>query len=223
MERVCVFIDSGNFYHIVLKKLGIREIEFNFDGFTNFLVGERQIIKEGKRFYVATVREGRDNHENRRAMAHQTKLFTTLKKSNWEIKPSKLRTRKEIIKIDDRVYDYQKLLDLGIKEIRYERSREKGVDVKIAVDLMVGAIDNKYDTAILVSSDTDLFPAMDWVRNRYKNKKKIEYVGFSIPQEDDEKSTRPTNTMIYYSDIQRVLIETDLKPFITQTLFNKSN
>jgi uncharacterized LabA/DUF88 family protein len=54
--------------------------------------------------------------------------------------------------------------------------REQGTDVKIAVDIIVGAIDNQYDTAILVSSDTDLIPAIQYIR--YKGKK-LEYIGFS--------------------------------------------
>jgi len=54
--------------------------------------------------------------------------------------------------------------------------REKGTDVKIAVDLIVGAVDNLYDTAILVSSDTDLIPAIRYIK--YCGKK-LEYVGFS--------------------------------------------
>ena len=56
------------------------------------------------------------------------------------------------------------------------KPREKGTDVKIAVDLIVGAVDDEYDTAILISSDTDLIPALKYIR--YKNKR-IEYVGFS--------------------------------------------
>ena len=54
--------------------------------------------------------------------------------------------------------------------------QEKGVDVHIAVDLLTGAYDNHYDTAVLVSSDTDLIPAVHGVR---KKGKKIEYVGFA--------------------------------------------
>jgi len=54
--------------------------------------------------------------------------------------------------------------------------KEKGTDVKIAVDLVIGAADNYYDTAILVSSDTDLIPAIRYVKYR---KKKLEYVGFA--------------------------------------------
>lgn len=56
------------------------------------------------------------------------------------------------------------------------RPREKGVDVKIAIDMVVGAIDDLFDTAILVSSDTDLIPAVKYVRHKGK---RVEYVAVS--------------------------------------------
>jgi len=217
MERVCILIDSGNFYHLVLKKLGLRDTEFNFEGFATFLADGREIAHEGKRFYVGTVRERQDGHESKTAMENQTKLFSDLMRAgNWAIKTSKLRTRIEKLKIDDRVTNYKEIFKRGITEIEYQKSREKGIDVKMAVDLMVGSIDDKYDTAIVVSSDTDLVPAIDWVRKRQK--KKVEYIGFSIPcvnpKTGVDESTRPPKTMIYNSDVQRVLVESDMKPFI---------
>lgn len=211
-NRVCIFIDGGNFYHLVAKKLNFSELDFNFDEFVKFIIGERSLIKDGKRYYVGTVREKNDGHESLQAMSRQTKLFTNLIATNWVIKTSKLRTRVERIKIDKRVENFEKILAAGISEVIFSRSREKGIDVKIAVDLMAGAIDNKYDTAIIISSDTDLVPAIDWVRNRQH--KKVEYIGFSVPSEDEHNMTRPTKTLIYKTDIQRVLIEDDLKPFI---------
>ena len=73
-----------------------------------------------------------------------------------------------------------------------------------------------YDTAILVSSDGDLIPAVDWIRRR--RSKKVEYVGFSIEdQEDQSQSTRPLQSMINRSDIQRILVVSDIKPFIRLT------
>lgn len=217
-EKVSIFIDSGNFYHLVLKKLGLHELDFDFDGFVNMLANGRQITLEGKRFYIGTVREKQDGHESKKAMENQTKLFSELIKiGNWTINTSKLRTRTEKIIIDDRVAGYKQLLDKGVIQIEYSRSREKGIDVKIAVDLIAGAIDNKYDTAVIVSSDADLTPAIDWVRKHLQ--KKVEYIGFSLPQTTIHESTKPTKTMIYNSDIQRVLVESDIKPFIRKNLF----
>jgi len=190
-----------------------------FDKFAEFLVNGRKTIEQGKRYYIGTVMEKEGDLKSKEAMSKQTTLFSELKNNNWEIKTSKLKKRNEEITIDSRVADYENLLKLGIRKIRYERLREKGIDVKIATDLIVGAVDDKYDIAIVVSSDTDIVPAIDWVRNR--KKKTVEYVGFSIPDKiDDKKSTKPSFGLIDKTDIQRILVVSDLKPFIKETLFS---
>jgi len=62
-------------------------------------------------------------------------------------------------------------------KIMYDHKiREKGVDVKIAIDIVIDGIEDKYDTAIILSSDTDLIPAIKYVQSKGK---KVEYVGFS--------------------------------------------
>jgi len=215
-EKISIFIDGGNFHHLVIKTLAIQEINFDFDAFAEFLANDRIITNQGKRFYIGTVREKIGDIRSKRAMSRQTRFFTFLKLLNWEIKTSKLRKRKEKIVIDDRIHDYKKILKAGIKSITFERTREKGIDVKMATDLIAGSIDNKFSTAIIVSSDTDLIPAMDWVK--YRKHKKIEYVGFSIISRKND-TVRPSQGMITHSDIQRILVASDLKPFIK----NKSN
>lgn len=213
-KRVSIYIDGGNFYHLVLKKLDVDETDFNFEKFADFLANGRLIAELGKRFYIGTVSEKEGDARSREAMSKQNSLFTSLKKNDWEIKTSKLKKRKERIVIDDRVTGYKSILKRGVKEIIAERLREKGIDVKLATDLIVGAIDDKYDTAIVVSSDSDLIPAIDWVRLRMK--KTIEYVGFSIPDESDpEKSTNPLISLIAKTDIKRILIKSDIQQFIS--------
>ena len=63
--------------------------------------------------------------------------------------------------------------------------REKGVDVKIAVDLVSMACDKKLDTAILCSSDSDLQPAIAELRKR---KVEVVYLGFE---------TNPNKGLVY--------------------------
>lgn len=60
-------------------------------------------------------------------------------------------------------------VNLTRRDLKYEfdsqgkwvRSREKGIDVALAVGLVAGAIKNEFDTAIVFSSDTDLLPAVE--------------------------------------------------------------
>jgi hypothetical protein len=83
--------------------------------------------------------------------------------------------------------------------------------------LIVGAVDDQYDTAILVSSDGDLIPAVDWVRRRQR--KRVEYIGFSIEDKSGrDGNTRPLQGLISRSDIQRILVASDIKPFIRNTI-----
>lgn len=55
--------------------------------------------------------------------------------------------------------------------------KEKGVDVRIAVDLVASACDKAYSQIILCSSDSDLQPAVKEAKNR---KIQIVYLGFEI-------------------------------------------
>jgi len=81
---------------------------------------------------------------------------------------------------------------------------EKGVDVKIAVDLLVGAYENLYDDAVIISSDTDLIPVMEKVK---KLGKTIEYIGFGH---------EPSLALQTFATISRLLIKDELEPFIYQ-------
>ena len=53
---------------------------------------------------------------------------------------------------------------------------EKGVDVHIAVAILFAAYENLADRIILVSSDTDLIPA---IVKAHEKGKIVEYIGFS--------------------------------------------
>ena len=216
-ERVQIFIDGGNFYHLALKRLGLQDGQFDFNALALFLANGRIISDMGKRLYVGTISERADDPRSTFAMARQRALFSHLKSDHWEMKTSTLKSRIEELVIDGRVKDFKRLLKAGIRRIQFQRFREKGIDVKLATDLITAAMDNRYDTAIVVSSDADLIPAIDWVRHRAK--KKVEYVGFSIPDPDDEQnSVKPLLSLIKKTDALRALVESDLRRFTVKKM-----
>ncbi len=47
--------------------------------------------------------------------------------------------------------------------------REKGIDVELALDFVIGAIYGNYDIGIIFSHDTDLIPAIEKVRDPARN------------------------------------------------------
>src|SRR5205807_178804 len=69
-----------------------------------------------------------------------------------------------------RAYQFGYLLKSG------HTYHEKGVDEYIAVAILVAAYENLADRIILVSSDTDLIPAINKAQEKGKV---VEYVGFS--------------------------------------------
>ena len=69
--------------------------------------------------------------------------------------------------------DGDKCKKCGAQDLHFQ---EKGVDVRMAIDLIVDSYESKVDQMILLSSDTDLLPAINMV---VMKKKRLVYVGFS--------------------------------------------
>ena len=66
--------------------------------------------------------------------------------------------------------------------------------------MVIGAFEDRYDTAILVSSDTDLIPAIKYLRHK---KKKLEYIGFShAPSYGLIKNANKTK-LLSYEDVEQ--------------------
>lgn len=175
-NRVFIIIDGSNFYHR-LKELELKNLlNFDYEKLTQFLLGKRNLVL--RKYYIGAIREERNNPKSRELMKNQRKLLGKLQKEGWQIGFGHM-----------------------LKEDGYH---EKGVDVLIAVDLLIGAYENSYDIAILISSDTDLIPALEKVRSM---KKQVEYIGFSH---------KPSYGLITHSDVRRLLTKEDLLPFFVE-------
>jgi len=175
-ERVAVYIDGSNFYNYLKdKEINFpKGVKFDFKKFVDYLISDRDCTS--KRYYTGVFRNIDKTERSEKLVRGQQKFLTNIKNDSFTIK------RGRIMPIGG-VY------------------KEKGTDVKIAIDLVIGAVDNHYDTAILVSSDTDLIPAIRYVK--YKNKK-IEYVGFAhFPSLGIQK----------YANLSRLLLPEDIKRF----------
>ena len=173
-ERVFVIIDGNNFYHR-LKELGLKNLlSFDYERFSQFLIGKRKLVL--KKYYIGAIREDRNNPKSKELRKNQRILLGRLQKQSWQIGFGHM--------------------------LKTDRYHEKGVDVLMAVDLLVGAYENLYDIVILITSDTDLIPALEKVRSKGK---KIEYIGFSH---------NPSHALITHSDVRRLLIKDELNNFV---------
>jgi uncharacterized LabA/DUF88 family protein len=80
--------------------------------------------------------------------------------------------------------------------------KEKGVDVRMALDIYKLANDNLYDKALIISSDSDLIPAIELVK--MTGDKMVEYIGFS---------NRPCLELMRKCHSKRILNYSYLKQF----------
>ena len=157
-KKAIVFIDGGNFYFKLKEmsqKLGKRYslLDFRFKDFCKWLVGENKFVEI--RYYLGAIRRENNNEKSEIMYANQQKLFRKLQSQNIVV------VLGQLIKHPDKTY------------------HEKGVDVRLAVEMIRFARENKYDTAYLISSDTDLVPAVEEVKTFGKE---VLYVGFPSNQ-----------------------------------------
>ncbi|HEY4483345.1 MAG TPA: NYN domain-containing protein [Candidatus Paceibacterota bacterium] len=183
-EVVAIYIDGSNTYQR-LKEMGVPEApkRFNFSAFVQHLVGERMLVS--KRYYIGIVKNFENSEKGDKMVKGQQKFLEGLRTEGFEVKSGRI------------------MYDGG-------RIREKGVDVKLSVDLVIGAVDDLYDTAIVISSDTDLIPAIKYVRKA--KGKAVEYIGFGA---------NPSIGMIKECSAPRIFAKTDLMQFQTNAPQNK--
>jgi uncharacterized LabA/DUF88 family protein len=175
-NKVAVFIDGSNFYYKLRdKEVGISNtIKFDYAGLASWLSRDRVIVFKG--YYIGVVRAKPENKKGQKLRQEQQRLFSHLGHQKFDIK------RGYLMKSNDKYH-------------------EKGVDVHLATDLLVGAYENQYNTAILLSSDTDLIPAIEKVKSLGKT---VEYIGFAH---------RPSLALQKYASLSRLLIKDELMPF----------
>ncbi|MEK6848211.1 MAG: NYN domain-containing protein [Nanoarchaeota archaeon] len=147
-KKSLVQFDGSNFYNKVKKILPqVHLTNFDYHGLAKLLVkgDELHVV-----YYFGEIRQYEGNKKSEMLYSNQQKLCTHLRNQNIEIK-------------------------LGSLLMSDGKFHEKGVDVQIAVDIVRGSIKNEYDKFYLISSDTDLLPAIQTTKDENKE---IIYVGF---------------------------------------------
>lgn len=162
MSKTVLVIDGENFLHKieeVLQQVGeieglAQSVDIDFNKlFSQSLKG---IKLSRKIFYGAKLHFNDDTpKKSQELISAQRRLINNLTRQSFEfVMAGNVRGQK-----------------VGNKTV----FREKGVDVRIAVDLISWACDNEIKTVVLCSSDSDLQPAIKEARKRGTE---IIYLGF---------------------------------------------
>ncbi|MBW8002370.1 MAG: NYN domain-containing protein [Planctomycetes bacterium] len=176
-ERVQIFIDASNLFKSVAEDCGGQRLDIG--KFADLLSNKRKMVRIY--YYVSTLDATLPG--NKEKAAGQQRFINAIREIPYlTVTTSKLRYKK--IEVDDT----SKLVPF-----------EKGVDIRIASDILTGALRNCYDTAILVSGDGDFAPVLEEIK---RSGKQVENAAFPSSRSD---------ALINASDLYIELSAHDLK------------
>jgi len=159
--RVCVFIDGSNFYNACRQNLGRTDV--NLGAFAEMLVTPARTLV---RTYYYNCPLPPDADEQQRKS--QQRFFSALHRTPYlEVRLGKLVKREVVCRACGD---------------RYARYQEKGVDMRIGVDMLSAASKGLYDVAILVTGDGDLVEAVKAVKDLGRH---VELATFPIGRSDE--------------------------------------
>lgn len=182
-KRVFAFFDGINFYHNAKNNYGITNINF-FDISNNMLDLKKEKLKRIKYFNSPL-----NQQENSEAYALQQKFLgkvkstplTTVYLGNLVLRPLN-KIHINCINCGHQIADTIKCpkCNREVKNYQCKKITEKGVDVNLAVQMLLDAIEDKYDLALLFSADADFAPAIEYIVKKLK--KEVVYCRFPTPK-----------------------------------------
>ncbi len=181
--RVCVFIDGSNFYYACRENLGGRT-DVNFGSFASFLVGpSRDLVRTY--YYTAPLPPDHDEP----AKKNQQKFFSALQRVPYlELRLGKLVKR---------------ATDCPACGDHRDRYQEKGVDMRVGVDMLAGASRGLYEVAVLVSGDGDLVEAVKAVKDLGKH---VELATFTKGRSDELAAVADVVTTLNSAEMMPLLL-----------------
>lgn len=140
-ERLMIFIDGSNFYYSTAKK----NTKIDFEKLAEELSQERELV--GVFYYVAPLDIERDE------------------KKYWK--------HQKFIDMLNEIPKFNVVL-CTLKKIKTKEGEfiylVKGDDVKLSNNLLMGAVEDLYDVAIIVSGDEDFIDSIKVVQEKYNKK-----------------------------------------------------
>ena len=151
-ERVMVFIDGGNLYAGVKFGLHLQK-SINIDSLVKKLVSGHRLVRA---YYYTTPSPRPSSPQGKGHQRFLDKLgwVENLQpiQARWNVRCGPIECSNCKAAFDCKVYT------------------QKGVDTRIAVDMVTLAVRDAYDTAILVSGDSDLAEAVNYIREQTNKK-----------------------------------------------------
>jgi uncharacterized LabA/DUF88 family protein len=156
MKRILFFVDGFNIYHALDDDPKYHKYKWlDYSNLAKRFVSKQDQIV-GIFYFTAYA------HWNPQKMARHQLFVRALMATGVKVVFGKFKNR-----------DHECRLCKG----RYSTFEEKQTDVNIAIKLFQSAINNDFDTAIIISGDSDLIPAIEAVKATFPTKQ----IGLVVP------------------------------------------
>ncbi|MBS3106226.1 NYN domain-containing protein [Candidatus Woesearchaeota archaeon] len=180
-KRVYAYFDGSNFYHLCKKNYGIKNVDIL--QLCNLTINQltEEILKI--KYFNSPVSQ----QANLIVSRIQQRFFAKISRLPFvEVILGKLVERPlNNIHINCPICKHQMAETLNCPKcgtpqriVDCKKTSEKGVDVNIAITMLLDGIENKYDQVLLFSSDADFSPAIKYIK---KIGKEVVYCRFPQP------------------------------------------
>jgi hypothetical protein len=156
-KKAMVYVDGFNLYFGILQ--GTPDLKWlDLQSFMDFIRPDEEVV--GVRYFTALVDPQKRlsvyrDRQKRYLMALESCSRVKMVMGKYQMREVSCRAR--------------------CRE-RYEVPEEKKTDVGIAVHMISDAIDGLMERIVLISGDSDLEPAVEWIRKRYSKIKITVYI-----------------------------------------------
>jgi len=187
-KRVIAFVDGMNLFNAVKA-----EWHYNFPNYDVSkladAIGEMNATKgwnrPNVRFYTGIPNPQRDPDRS----AFWRRKVDAMRKAGVHVFTRSLRYRAQKFRCANCDVD-QRITCVNCGFERDDRGQEKGIDVRIAIDVVKLARANEYDVAIIFSQDQDLSEATDEVKSIARENKRWISIVTAFPEQSDKTLDR---------------------------------
>ena len=81
-----------------------------------------------------------------------------------------------------------------------QKAQEKGIDTALAIDFVTMAVDGLYDIGVIMSTDTDLLPALEFVRRRLAEERHVAAAAWRSPHSRRRLALPGSNIWCHWLD-----------------------
>lgn len=194
-KRAHVFIDGQNLYHCAKEAFNYTYPNYDVLALSKLVCEQNKWDLSKVCFYTGVPKANDDVFWN----SYWAKKLSGMGRRGIKIFTRSLRYQEKIIKLGDGT------------SLTVTLGQEKGIDVRIALDIIRGALDNRFDVALVFSQDQDLSEVADEIKIIAVQQKRWILMASAFPVSPSTVNTRGIDKTDWIK-IDRAMYDTCLDP-----------